>query len=257
VWWVDAALVHRVSNGTDHAVRLAAILTYVGVDGSYTLARSLGIVALVGAYATLALGLLTGRGASDDRRGSLGALHRQLGAVTLVLALGHAFVPYASVVPPYGGWRTNVLPWGQPVSWGMNAASWESLGILALWLLVLTGPTYYLFRRRPRAWKVAHRLTVLAYGLVVAHVLLLGTDFMVSGAARVALLAAQVPLLVLLCRRLAPAEPRGEGARPAGGQRVTALMGWVPALVAGAASAGFAALTVLSATGEYAAGMRL
>lgn len=244
VWGIDAILLHLVSEGRDHALRLAAVLTYVGVDGSYTLARALGMTALIFAYATLVIGLGARRDAVDARSG-WGSLHRQAGVTTVALIAAHAAVPYTSVLPPYGGWRTNFVPWAQPVSWGVKAASWESFGIVAFYLLLLTGPTYYLVNRRRQAWKVVHWTTVLAYGLAVAHVILLGTDFLVAGPARVALLAAQVPLLVLLCRRLTSA------VRPPDRLRLAA------AVVTGAAAVGFAALTVLSATGEYAHGMRL
>ncbi len=279
-WWFDAILLHRVANGTDHGTRLAAILTYVGVDGSYTLARALGLTALVFAYVTVMLGLVPLLRAGGPT-GVLGALHRQVGAVTIALVAAHATVPYTSAVPPYGGWRTALVPFGQPVSWGLKAAAWESLGILALYLLVLTAPTYWLVRRRRRAWAAAHHLTAAIYGLAVAHAFLLGTDFMVSGPLRVVLLAAQIPLLALLAIRLAPdsapaenlcavagsltpglipstgkgniAEVNGRGTRPLPG----ATLRWLCAALVGLASAGMAALTFLTATGEYAPGMRL
>lgn len=237
-------LSHRVANGTDHSVRLAAILTYVGVDGSYTLARSFGLTALLFAYVTVLLGLVRFRPAGPPA--VLGALHRQAGAVTLALVAAHATVPYTSAVPPYGGWRTALVPFGQPVSWGIKAATWESLGILAFYLLVLTGPTYWLLTRRKKAWSAAHRLTVGIYALSIAHVFLLGTDFVVSGPPRVLLLAAQIPLLVLLALRLAP-----------GRLSARAALRWAGAVALGLASAGMAVLTVLTATGEYAPGMRL
>lgn len=259
-WWMDVILVHRVAAGTDRAVRLAAVLTYVGVDGTYTLARALGITAMVFAYATVVLGLLPPGPNGDAVRnwpGTLhrqaGTLHRQAGAVTLALVAAHAAVPYSSVVPPYGGWRTNFVPWAQPVSWGLKAASWESLGVLAFYLLVLTGPTYYLVRRRRRAWRMVHRVAVVAYALAVAHVFLLGTDFLVAGPARLALLAAQVPLLLLVCRRLASEVAPTDGRA----RRLAPRVRWTGAVISGAAAAGLAALTVLSATGEYAQGMRL
>lgn len=244
-WWFDAVLLHRVANGTDHGTRLAAILTYVGVDGSYTLARALGLTAMVFAYATVLIGLWPVR-APGGPPAVLGAVHRQAGTVTLALVAAHATVPYTSAVPPYDGWRTALVPFAQPVSWGIKAAAWESLGILAAYLLVLTGPTYWLIRRRSRVWTVAHRLTIGVYGLSVAHAFLLGTDFIVSGPPRVLLLAAQIPLLTLLARRLVPV---GASARRAAR--------WAGAALVGLASAAMAVLTVLTATGDYATGMRL
>jgi predicted ferric reductase len=244
-WWIDAVLLHRVANGTDHATRLAAILTYVGVDGWYTLARAMGITALVFAYASVLLGLV----AAQRPRGTapvLGAVHRQVGAVTVPLVAGHAVLPFASVYKPYGGVRTSFVPFAQPVSWGIRAASWESFGILAFYLLLLTGPTYYIARRRERAWVLVHRLALVVYALSVAHAFLLGTDFLVTGPARVALLAAQVPLLLLLARRLAPSA-----------RMALPVWHWVGAVLAVAGSAALATLAVLVATGRYAPGLRL
>jgi hypothetical protein len=239
-WWFDRVLTHRVANGSDHAVRLAAILPYVGVDRAYTLARAFGLTALLFAYATLLVGLLR-------PSGRLSATHRQLGLTTLALVAGHAAVPYASELPPYGGWRTGFIPFAQPVSWGIRAASWQSLGILAFYLLALTGPTYYLVGHRTAAWAMVHRSAVAVYALAVAHAVLLGTDFLVHGPTRIALLAAQIPLLVLIAVRLAPrrADARWRRVR------------WASAAGAVAGSAGLAALTVLVATGDYAPGVRI
>jgi predicted ferric reductase len=246
-WWLDAILLHRVANGSDHAVRLAAIDTYVGVDSWYTLARACGITALVCAYASVLLGLVgQSRPLGSPGRGPGLALHRYTGLLTLTLAGAHALVPYLALDPPYGGWRTGFLPFAQPVSWGIQAAAWESLGILAFYLLLITGPTYYLMRRRPRAWASVHRLTAVLYGLAVAHTVLLGTDFIVSGPARVAILIAQIPLLLLAARRLVP--------RPAEPRRA---LRWSGAVLAAAGSAAMAALAVLVAAGDYSPGMRL
>jgi DMSO/TMAO reductase YedYZ heme-binding membrane subunit len=250
--WIDVILSNRVANGTDHAVRLAAILTYVGTDGSYTLARACGITALLCGYVSMVMGLLAGRlRVSEAPSRWPEAIHRQAGLVTLALVTAHAVLPYTSVYPPYGGWRTSFLPFGQPVSWGIRAASWESLGILAFYLLILTGPTYYLVGRFRRGWSVVHRLAAGIYALSVAHAFLLGTDFLVSGPARVALLAGQVPLLALVAARLA----RGR-TRPGDGpvrRRILAAA----ALAAGGGSVGMAVLAGLIAAGTYSPGLRL
>lgn len=245
VWWIDSVLLHRAANGTDHAVRLAAILSYVGVDGADTLARALGIVALITSYSTVLLGL-TVAARRTARPGNMVDLHRHLGALTLVLAVGHVVAPYASSLPPYGGWTTALVPWAQPASWGVEASTWQSLGILALYLLALTGPTYYLVGRRARAWRAVHYLSIAIYGLVVGHVLLLGTDFLVAGPPRWVLLGAQIPVLALLARRIAPAGSSGH--RP---------WRWAGSVAAAAATVATMALTALSAAGEYAGGMRL
>lgn len=200
----DAVLRARVDAGTDTALRLSVILPYLGVDGTYVLARALGLAALVLAALSVGLGLETAR------RRQLGmpvpaplpSLHRQLSLTTLALVAAHATAPYLSAVPPYGGWPTALVPFAQPFSWGTQATVAESLGILAFYLLLLVGPSYYLLRRRHGLWSLAHRLALVAYALVVLHVLLLGSDFSVAGGVRVALVALQVPLVVLLARRI-------------------------------------------------------
>lgn len=241
---VDAVLLARVHAGTDNALRLAAILTYVGVDGSYTLARSLGITALLFAYASVVAGLLAADRQTPGRAPNrlLGVVHRQAGLLTLVLVAGHAAVPFTSAYSPYQGWPTNFVPFRQPVSWGIKAATWESLGILAFYLAVLTGPTYYLAGRRTRWWGRLHRTAAAVYVLAVVHAFFLGTDFLVRGPARVAILAAQVPLVILVARRLAG--PPGVRRRVAMGLGL-------------AASAALAALSAMVATGVLAAGTRL
>jgi DMSO/TMAO reductase YedYZ heme-binding membrane subunit len=200
----DEVLSARVESGNDYALRLSVLLPYVGVDGSYVFARALGLTALVTAAASVVLGLEIAR--RRDRgspvRSGLGTLHRQLSLTTLALVAAHATVPYLSAVPPYGGWTTALVPFAQPVSWGTRAMVSESLGILAFYLLLVLGPTYYVLRQRRRLWSAVHGLTIAAYVLAVAHVLFLGSDFYVAGPARVALIAVQVPIAALMAARL-------------------------------------------------------
>lgn len=249
-WGLYAYLVQRVGAGTDHALRLAAVLVYVGVTDAYTLARALGIVALVLAYASVVVGLDLGRRRARSRPvpALVAVAHRQTGLVTLALAVAHATVPFTALDPPYGGWRTVTVPFGQPVSWGRHAAAYESLGILALYLGLLTGPTFYLLRRRPRAWAVVHRAAVAFYALAVAHTFLVGTDFMVQDPARVALLAAQVPVAALLAARIRPAP----AVDPAPGRRPWR---WAAFGLGVAVTAGLTVLTVLVATGAAGRGL--
>lgn len=54
---------------------------------------------------------------------------------------------------------------------------WTGLGIMAGYLALLLGPTFYLRRRiGPRRWRQIHRVTVLVFALAVAHSLGSGTD---------------------------------------------------------------------------------
>lgn len=251
-WGLYRYLSGRVAAGTDAALRLAAVLVYVGVTNAYTLARALGIVALALAYASVLLALWIGfrRSRSEAVPGLVSVAHRQLGLLTLAVAAAHATVPFTSLDPPYGGWRTVTVPYGQPVSWGRHAAAWESMGIVALYLGVLTGPTFYLLRGRLRAWAVVHRAALAVYALSVAHAFLLGSDFMAQGPARVALLGAQVPLLAVAGVRLAPSGRRRS-------PRVPPVVGWSLAAGAMGAAAGMAVLAGLVAAGVAGRGLTL
>ncbi len=79
--------------------------------------------------------------------------------------------------------RTVFLPWQESWSAAVFACN---IGIFALYLAVLVGPTYYLRRRiGTRFWMVAHRSALVIYIFSVWHALLLGADFpLTRGCAR-------------------------------------------------------------------------
>jgi sulfoxide reductase heme-binding subunit YedZ len=54
---------------------------------------------------------------------------------------------------------------------------WVGFGIIAGYLALLLGPTYYLRRRiGAKRWRLVHRATVVVFALAVAHALGAGTD---------------------------------------------------------------------------------
>lgn len=246
---IDALLTARVASGADTAQRLSVILTYVGVDRSYVLARSFGLAAIACAWASVALGLELGRRRAVGAAPApvLAAVHRQVGLATLVLVVGHVVAPYSSPVTPYGGWKTALVPFAQPFSWGAGPTTWESFGIIAFYLLVILGPTFYLLRgARRRIWASVHTLSAAAYALAVAHTFLLGSDFFVRGPARVGLVAAQVPLAALIARRL----------RASSAGRITGPAG-LGSVAAAAGAVALAVLAGLGASGAVLGGFRL
>ena len=242
---LDEALLQRVRGGSDNAVRLSAIYPYLGIDSSYTLARSFGVVSLAYSWLSLVVGLELSVRRSRSRPAPrwAGSAHRQLSLASLVLALGHATWPYTSRVPPYGGWATDLVPFGQPSSWGLGPTWWQSFGVLAVYLALLTGPTYYAFGSRRRAWMAVHRLSFVVYGLACAHAFLLGSDFLTRGWPRVALLAAQVPVAVGLGRRVGSTPDRA---------RARYAM-WLARGIA----VGLAGLSIGVAAGAVAPGLRI
>lgn len=235
---IDAWLSARVSAGTDPAQQLAPLYPYIGVDRTYVLARALGMTALLTSALAVAVGLtVAGRGQAQPGTSWLRPLHRTLSLVTIALAAAHAAVPYAGVFPPFGGWATATVPFAQPYSWGTTAEWAESAGIIAWYVMVVLGPSYYLARRWRRGWAMAHRLALATYLLAVTHTLLLGSDFLVSGVLRTALVGAQIPLLALLGWRVRH-------------RRMAAAGTWALAAAAGV-------LTVVGATGSGLGGFAL
>ncbi len=101
---------------------------------------------------------------------------------------------------------------------------WVGLGILAGYLALLLGPTFYMRRRiGARRWRLIHRATVLVYALAVLHSLGSGTD----GASlwlKTIVVASVVPVVVLLGIRYGrrpappPRRPVTAGPRPPGSQ---------------------------------------
>jgi methionine sulfoxide reductase heme-binding subunit len=85
---------------------------------------------------------------------------------------------------------------------------WTGLGILAGYLAVALGPTFYLRRRiGARRWRLIHRFTVLVYALAVVHSLGSGTD---GGSLwfTAVVIATAVPITALLALRLRPKASR-------------------------------------------------
>lgn len=94
---------------------------------------------------------------------------------------------------------------------------WTGMGIIASYLALLLGPTYY-WRRKigSRRWRQIHRATVVVFVLAVAHSLGSGTDgastwfrLMVLGSAAIVL-----ALVVLRYTRRAPRRAKAKAPRP-------------------------------------------
>ncbi|MGH3094390.1 MAG: DUF5134 domain-containing protein [Streptosporangiales bacterium] len=117
------------------------------------------------------------------------------------------------------GFLSAFVPWQQ--SWGASVFAFN-IGIFALYLAILVGPTYYLRRRiGPVRWRFLHRFALVVYILSVWHTLLLGLDFTYFPWVRPLTWLAQVPLLLLFTRRLL--RPARRGRSPGGAARLTAL----------------------------------
>lgn len=175
----------------------------------YWLSQAFGWTALVWSWTSVLAGLLTAASASSRppgfRRG-LVRLHRATSLTTIVLMAGHAWVlvfgnmgeTLLTVTVPWTGYPGGRFP--------------LALGFGAFYGSVLLGLTFYLQGRLgPRAWRAAHRLTVLTYALGVWHTLDYGSNVAFEGDwVRTAVWVAQLPVAALLLLRLARPLSRAE-----------------------------------------------
>ncbi len=91
---------------------------------------------------------------------------------------------------------------------------WTGLGILAGYLALVLGPTFYLRRRiGARRWRQTHRATVVIFALAVAHSLGSGTDGASLWFRSMAIVSAAA-VVVLLAVRYGRRAPRRAGAAP-------------------------------------------
>lgn len=108
---------------------------------------------------------------------------------------------------------------------------WVGMGVVGGYIAAITGLTFYARKRIGVArWRKLHRLTIVAYGVSLAHTVGAGTDFQAGSWARLAILAPAGPILVLFTERMlagrakakpapvadpTPAAPAAPATRPA------------------------------------------
>ena len=111
------------------------------------------------------------------------------------------------------GWRGIAIPFELSYR-----PAFTGLGIIAGYLAVLLGPSFYVRRRLgAKRWRKLHRATVLVWGLSVVHALGAGSDA-AQPWLRAIVLAPSVPLAYLIVVRAlgshAPRAPTPQRARP-------------------------------------------
>jgi sulfoxide reductase heme-binding subunit YedZ len=174
--------------------------------------RAAGIAALLLSSVSLGVGLTMGGRLLKRRGADLRVVHEALSLATLaaivvhaVSLLGDAYLKpsLADITVPFvSGYR-------EP---------WMSIGIVAGWLMVLLGLSYYARARiGVQRWRTLHRFTALAWVLGVAHSLGEGTDagqrwFLVC--VGLVVLPALALLIVRLAQRPARPAPPRPGSRP-------------------------------------------
>lgn len=188
----------------------------------WLVSRASGIVALVLISATVLFGLaMAARVISRPALKRLSArLHEHL-ALVAIAAIGVHGVALLGDHWLKPGWRGITIPFALNYRPGFTGA-----GIIAGYLAVLLGPSFYLRRRiGTRRWRSVHRTIVVVWLLAAAHALGAGTDAQKLWLRAIAL-APSVPVVYLLVLRLAPrrsakeAPHRSDERRAAGGKHL-------------------------------------
>jgi len=158
--------------------------------------RSAGIVALLASSVAVSLGLMMAR---RSRLPDLRVTHEALSLATIAALVVHALALLGDAFM-----SPSLADIAIPFVSGYQRL-WTTAGIVAGWMLILLGLSYY-FRARigTARWRYLHRFTALAWVLGVIHSVGEGTD---AGAAwfLVAAAAVVVPAGALLAARLTPA----------------------------------------------------
>ena len=161
--------------------------------------RSAGLVALLASSAAVTLGLTMGGRFARGRTAQLRVTHEALSLATIA-----AIVVHAGALLGDGFLSPSLADVTIPFVSGYERL-WTTTGIVAGWMLIALGLSYYARERiGPARWRRLHRFTALAWLLGVLHGLFEGTDagtawFLVSAA------AAAMPAGALLTARLAAA----------------------------------------------------
>ena len=164
--------------------------------------RAAGVVALLASSASVTAGLMLSGRLLKGRAVQLRVAHEALALATLA-----AIVLHAGALLGDGYLHPSLADITIPLVSGFRPV-WTSAGIVAGWMLVVLGLSYYARGRiGPARWRRLHRFTALAWLLGVVHGLFEGTDagapwFLATAAAVV------LPAAVLLTARLAETPPQ-------------------------------------------------
>lgn len=211
------AIYHQQSQGRSPA---ALAMPSMGMQDMHTfwafpILQAAGLAALFFGWFSVFLGLQqSGRRAPWLRLGyrDIDRLHRYLSLLVITLVAVHVVSTAFDAMGD--SWRT-VLLLNQWKKMGWAAADWGyDSGIIAMYVLAVTAPTFYVRRGIGASrWRVLHRLVIVFYALSIWHALILGMDVAHYSWLRPLIWLAQIPLLLLLARRVVHPGRTGEVAR--------------------------------------------
>jgi methionine sulfoxide reductase heme-binding subunit len=161
--------------------------------------RAAGIVALLASSLAVSLGLMMGGRFGKGRKPDLRVAHEALSLASLAALVIHALALLGDTFL-----SPSLADLAIPFVSGYQRL-WTTTGIVAGWMLIVLGLSYYVRGRiGPARWRSLHRFTALAWVLGVIHSVGEGTD--ASAAWFLAATAAVVlPASALLVARLTPA----------------------------------------------------
>jgi hypothetical protein len=200
---IDAWLVSRARQGLSAAGFLMPKMHMENVNRywAYTLAQAFGVSAFVWAWVGTLVGLCTATRQPTwmpFSRATWVSTHRELSWSVIVLTFAHTLLfRWDAMGDTLAG---SFIPYMQFYKPGRFD---ETLGIVAFYLMIALGPTYYLrLRLGTRLWRIAHRFTIAVYALGVWHTFVTGSDVHYRGAMRLALWLLQLPIALALLWRL-------------------------------------------------------
>jgi DMSO/TMAO reductase YedYZ heme-binding membrane subunit len=194
----------QAKNQSPAALAMADMhMTDMGRFWAFPVLQASGLTGLLFAYISVLLGLQQSARALPGLPLSyrqIDRLHRQISLLVIGLVIVHVA---ATAMDAMGdNVKTVLIPWAEYQSWP-DAAWGYTLGIVALYALLIVAPTFYVRRLiRTARWRFLHRFVLVFYGLSVWHALILGLDMSYYGWIRPVTWLVQIPLLALFIRRL-------------------------------------------------------
>ena len=166
--------------------------------------RALGIVAMLLVSVSVGFGLaLSVRiGGRPGMPARLKTLHEAIALISLIAIAGHGLLLLGdSYLHP--SISQIAVPFLLP-----NNTPWTGLGVIAGWLAMLFGLSFYVRKRiGVKLWRKLHRWTILVFILGLVHTIGSGTDG--RSAWLIAMLAlATVPVALIGSLRVLPREPK-------------------------------------------------
>lgn len=204
LWW-------RVENERSETVQVMPDLA--GFEHwAYWLCQAFGWAALLWAWGTVMLGLLVAgrrpRWVPGSTR-TIEKLHRTTSLTVIGLTLAHIVTQIydwgvATTDNGFSALDTTIYSF-VPGTYGagLSGKIYLLTGQVAFYLALVLGLSYYVRHRLGvRAWRFAHRFSILVYVFAVWHTFIYGTNVWFTGYQRTALWAMQLPVAALVLYRL-------------------------------------------------------